>query len=310
MKVIRGLYNLKEEHCHCVLTIGNYDGLHLGHQQLLKRVKEKANQLDLPSVVMIFEPHPNEYFLGDQAPPRLMRFREKIRAFSTFGIDQVLCLRFDNKLANTTADKFLEQIIHRQLHPNYIVVGDDFTFGLNRRGDFRLLKEYASQYHYQIESLSTLKMDGQRVSSTRIRDLLKAGKLENAQKLLGKPYTLSGRVIHGDKRGRGWGFPTANIYLHRHASPVIGIFAVKVQGVNSTSTYGVAYVGTRAALGGTRVLLEVYLFDFDEDIYGRHIEVEFIHKIRDDKRFDTFDALKQQIAKDVEDARKFFLSLI
>lgn len=306
MELIRGLHNLKPQHQHCVVTIGNFDGVHLGHQALLKKLIAKGKELNLPTVAIIFESQPNEYFYKDKIPARLMRLREKIRALEKCGIDRVLCLRFNKDLADLSAENFIQNILWEKLRVHYVVIGDDFRFGHFRKGDFAMLQKFGENKGFTVEKMPTLILAGQRVSSTRIREALAAGDLLVAEKLLTRPFVLSGRVAHGDKRGRIIGFPTANIYLHRKAVPILGVYVVQVHGLDAKSVKGVANVGNRPTVGGVRSLLEVHLFDFDDDIYGKHVDVEFIKKLRDEKKFDSVELLKEQIMQDAEEARKYF----
>jgi riboflavin kinase/FMN adenylyltransferase len=307
MKFIRGLYNLSPEQKGCVVTIGNFDGMHCGHIELLKKLNAKAEQLQLPATVIIFEPQPNEYFGGAKTPPRLMRLREKLSVLQAQGVQQVLCLRFDKTLAALSAEQFVEQILIAGLQIKHLIIGDDFRFGYQRLGDFELLQRYAMSHNFTVDKIHTFLMQDERVSSSRVRRALEVGDLKIAEYLLGRPFTLSGRVAHGDKRGRIIGFPTANIYLHRKAVPIAGVYVVKMHGITRAGLPGVANVGTRPTVGGTRSLLEVHLFDFNRDIYGRHVEVEFIKKLRDEKRYDSFELLKEQIFKDAAQARQFFM---
>lgn len=306
MELIRGIYNLKPEHRGCVATIGNFDGVHLGHQALLKNLTAKARELNLPSLVITFEPQPNEFFHHASIPPRLMRFREKFTALKNCGIDRVLCLRFNMQLAVLSAEDFITQILVAGLGVRHLVIGDDFHFGYKRRGDFSLLQQFGETNHYTVSSTEKVILENERVSSTRVRNALEEGDLKLAARLLGQPFLMSGRVAHGDKRGRIIGFPTANIYLHRKAVPLSGVYVVKMDGITAAPLQGVANVGNRPTVGGTRSLLEVHLFDFNQDIYGRHVNVEFIHKLRDEERYETFELLKQQIFKDAEQAQEFF----
>lgn len=306
MELIRGLVNIHAKHHGCVATIGNFDGVHLGHQALIRRVIAKAHELDLPSLVIIFEPQPNEYFLHGKEPSRLMRLREKLSALRKLDIDRVLCLHFNDMLANLNAEDFINEILIKKLGIKYIEVGHDFRFGHARKGSISLLKKFGQQYHFQAECMDTLQIEGARVSSTRIRDTLEKADLQTAELLLGRAFGMSGKVAHGDKRGRVLGFPTANIHLHRRKVPVGGIFAVKVYGLHPDCVYGVANVGTRPTINATRSLLEVYLFDFNQEIYGQHIYVEFVHKFRDEEKFDTLEALRVQMVKDAANARAYF----
>lgn len=306
MELIRGLHNLRERHRGCVATIGNFDGVHLGHQTVLGQLSEKAAELGVPSMVITFEPYPLEYFAPAEAPPRLTRLREKIKALTRYAVDRVLCLQFDRKLAAMPAKDFIEKLLIEGLDVKYLVVGDDFRFGNKRQGDFAMLQQAGKQHGFQVVNLHTFMVDQIRVSSTRIREALSDGDLGVAEKLLGRPYRMCGRVAHGDKRGRTIGFPTANIHLHRNNTPVSGVYAVEMFGIEGEPLQGVANIGTRPTVDGTRSLLEVHLFDFDRDIYGAYVNIEFVHKLRDEKKFDSFDVLKEQILRDADEAGEFF----
>jgi len=306
MELIRGIINILQRHHGCVATIGNFDGVHLGHQALIQRVISKAKQAQLPSLVIIFEPQPNEYFLKGKEPARLMRLREKLTAIRELGVDRVLCLHFNAELASLPAEEFITELLLKKLGVQYVVIGDDFKFGHKRQGDVNLLKQFAKTHGFEAECMETLLIENERVSSTRIRQALAAAELTLAKILLGRAFGMSGNVAHGDKRGRVLGFPTANIYLHRRTVPIAGIFAVKVYGLGDDCIYGVANVGTRPTVGGTRSLLEVYLFDFNREIYGQHIYVEFMHKFRDEEKYDTLDALTEQMVIDAANARAYF----
>ncbi len=306
MELIRGERNLRSRHRGCVATIGNFDGVHLGHQTVLGQLAEKAGELGLPTTVIVFEPLPREYFAGTQAPARLTRFREKVQALRRFSVDRMLCLRFDRRLAEMPAEAFVERILVRGLGVRHLVVGDDFRFGRGREGDFHTLQRAGRRHGFTVAHMLTFDIDGARVSSTRIRQALARGDLEAAARLLGRPYRMSGRVAHGDKRGRAIGFPTANIRLGRKVSPLQGVFAVELYGVEPEPAPGVANIGTRPTVHGTEARLEVHLFDFDQDIYGRHVHVEFLHKIREERRFESLDALIAQIRRDAETAQAFF----
>jgi len=309
MEFIRGLHNLRPEHRGCVATIGNFDGVHLGHQAVLGQLAEKAAELRLPTTAIVFEPQPQEYFAGDRAPARLMRLREKLQAFQRLAVDRVLCLFFNDALASMPADDFIRRVLVDGLGVRYLAVGSDFRFGHRRAGDIDTLAEGGERCGFQVATMHTVSIDEARVSSTRIRQALAAGDLGTAEKLLGRPYRMSGRVVHGDKRGRVLGVPTANIYLHRRNSPVHGIYAVEVFGVPGEPRPGVANVGTRPTVGGTRTLLEVHVFDFNESLYGEHVRVDFLHKIRDEERFPSLEVLKQYIQRDIRQARDFFARL-
>ena len=306
MELIRGLHNLREQHRHCVATIGNFDGVHLGHQAVIDQCLEKARQLKLPCVIIPFEPQPQEYFRCDEAPPRLTRLREKLLALKPHNIDRVLCLRFDAHLAGLSADQFVEELLVQGLAIKYLVVGDDFRFGRNRSGDFTFLQNSGERFGFEVCNTRSFVLQQQRVSSTLIRQALEQGDFSVAQQLLGRPYSMCGRVAHGDKRGRTIGFPTANIFLHRHNTPVLGVYAVQMRGIGNEVLSGVANIGNRPTVDGVRTLLEVHVFDFDQDIYNAYVEVIFVGKIRSERRFESFEALKQQIHLDVEAAKAIF----
>ncbi|SCZ51645.1 bifunctional riboflavin kinase/FAD synthetase [Thiohalomonas denitrificans] len=306
MELIRGLHTLKPRHRGSVATIGNFDGVHLGHQAVLGQLAEKGAELCLPTVVITFEPLSREYFAPESAPPRLTRFREKVKALRRYSVDRMLVLPFNRKLAGLSAEAFIRQVLVEGLGVRYLVVGDDFHFGAGREGDFAMLQKAGRDYGFDVVNMHTLSLNGERVSSTRIREALQNGHLEIAEQLLGRPYRMCGRVVHGDQRGRSIGFPTANIRMHRIVAPVDGVFAVEMFGVKGEPLPGVANVGKRPTVDGTRSLLEVHLFDFSGDLYGRHVQVDFLKRIRPEKRFESFEALKQQIEKDSSEARRFF----
>ncbi len=305
-KIIRGFYNLPKSPSGCVATIGNFDGVHLGHQAVLSQLAMKGDMLGLPAVAITFEPQPNEYFSPDKAPARLSRFREKVEILRSYSIQQLCVLRFNQKLAQMTADDFIQKLIVDGLNIKYLVVGDDFKFGKDRQGNFALLQQAGEKYGFQVVNMHTFSIDNMRVSSTRVRKALNSGDLMLAEKLLGRPYRMSGRVAHGDKRGRTMGFPTANIHLHRCKVPLNGVYAVQLFGVDGEPIQGVANVGVRPTVGADKALLEVHLFDFNREIYGEHVQVYFLKKIRDEQRFSNLDALIAQIQKDCQQARLYF----
>ncbi|MBN4079295.1 bifunctional riboflavin kinase/FAD synthetase [Beggiatoa alba] len=306
MQIIRNLQNLKPHHHGCVATIGNFDGVHLGHQAVLGQLAEKADALNLPLTVVTFEPQPQEYFCPEQAPPRLTRFREKVQVLRRYAVDRVLVLKFNKAFSQQLPDAFIQNLLVNGLGVKYLVIGDDFRFGKDRAGDFAMLQAAGAKHDFEVVNMHTFALDEQRVSSTRVREALGAGDLNAAEKLLGRIYRMSGRVAHGDKKGRTIGFPTANIHLHRITAPLRGVFAVELFGIAGEPLPGVANLGTRPTMGGMKTLLEVHLFDFDGDIYGRHVHVDFLWKLRDEQRFESFDALKAQILLDAEQARSFF----
>ena len=306
-ELIRGLHSLAPRHQGSVVTIGAFDGVHLGHRAILGQVVAKAKQLGLPSVAMVFEPQPNEYFCGDKAPARLMPLREKLTALFAAGIDRVLCLRFDAKFAELTADDFVQTVLLSGLGVKHLVVGDDFRFGCDRRGDFKSLRAWGKRADFTVADSKTLIISGDRASSTRIRKALAASDFALAEEQLGQPYGISGRVIYGQQVGRTIGVPTANVLLKRYRSPLSGVFAVTIQLPSGENLRGVANVGVRPTVDGdSKPLLEVHIFDFDGDIYGSCIRVCFCTKLRDEQKFSSIDVLKQQIERDISDARTYF----
>lgn len=333
MRLLRGLHNpgliadyqlsntgeantISAEPRGCVATIGNFDGVHVGHQAIIRQLVAEAKTRNLLSVVVVFEPQPLEFFKGDDAPVRLMRFREKFQALSEFEIDYVFCLKFDAALSRLSANDFIQRILLEHLNVKHLVIGDDFRFGGDRSGDFKLLSEAGAKQGFSVENTSTVLSDGAlsadgndlRVSSTLIRKLLRKGDFLAAQNILGRPYSFLGRVIHGQKLGRQLGFPTANVALKRTKSPFSGVYAVslKLTAPGNELYLGVANVGVKPTVGNFLPSLEVHLFDFDQDIYGQCVKVIFHCKIRDEQRFDGIEALKEQIETDVKLAKAFF----
>jgi riboflavin kinase/FMN adenylyltransferase len=310
MHLIRGLSHLGPFKNGCVLTIGNFDGLHLGHRAVIKKLAERGEALGLPVVIMIFEPQPLEYFLGDNSPSRLMRLREKVIEFAKLPVDNLLIVRFNRYFADCDAEQFIDDILIKKLNVKHLVVGDDFHFGKARRGNFAMLKEKGKIYGFSVEDTGSYQVAGLRISSTLIRDALGEGDLAQAGKLLGHGYSVCGRVAHGDKRGRTIGYPTANIRMFRKNTPVNGVFAVTMMGIDGLEFEGVANVGTRPTVdGGSKVILETHLFDFDKEIYGRYVEVHFKQKIRDEVCFQSLEQLQAQIVKDVADTKKIFAEI-
>lgn len=306
MELIRGLHNLREKHRGCVATIGNFDGVHLGHCKVLEQVKQKAEELGLPSVVITFEPQPREFFGGADVPPRLTRFGEKFRLLEAQGIDRHLCLTFNERLRAMTANQFVEELLLRGLSVKHFVVGDDFRFGCDRTGDYTMLRAAGEKHSFTVVNTHTYELDGERISSSRVRSVLENNQLDEAVQLLGRTYTVSGRVMHGQKLGRQLGVPTANVRMHRFPCPLRGVYAVEASGEGVGRLQGVCNVGLRPTVCGQQPVLEVHLFDFDQEIYGQLLTVEFKHFIRDERKFDGIDMLKQQIFKDIEEARAFF----
>ena len=305
-KIIRGFHNLSPSALGCVATIGNFDGVHLGHQAVLSQLALKGDMLGLPATVITFEPQPTEFFLPEKAPPRLSRFREKVEALRSYSIEQLCVLRFNKVLAEMSANDFIQKLLVEGLNVRYLVVGDDFKFGKDRKGDFALLKKMGDEHDFQVVNMHTFAIAETRVSSTRIRQALTAGDLMLAQTLLGHPYKMSGRVAHGDKRGRTLGYPTANIHLHRGKVPLTGVYAIRLYGLEDEPIEGIANVGVRPTIGEGNTLLEVHLFDFNKDIYGENVQVYFLHKVRDEKKFDGLPALVAQIERDCQSAKHYF----
>lgn len=306
MELIRGLHNLRPRHVGCVATIGNFDGVHLGHQAVLGQLAEKGQALGLPTTVIIFEPQPLEIFQPGKVPPRLTRLREKLQALKRYSVDRVLCINFNARFALISAEKFIQSLLVESLGVQYLVVGDDFQFGKDRSGNFAMLQQAGIEGGFQTVTMRTFTVDGERVSSTLVREALERGNLQQAEKLLGRPYRMCGRVAHGDKIGRTLGIPTANIFLHRKRSPLHGIFVVDVFGLDREPVWGAASIGTRPTVGGTGTLLEIHLLDFDDEIYGKQLQINFLHKIRDEKKYDTMDALKVRMQQDIEETRDWF----
>ncbi|QCU90760.1 bifunctional riboflavin kinase/FAD synthetase [Thiomicrorhabdus sediminis] len=313
MQLIRGLHNLPRFSAAlengCAMTIGNFDGVHSGHLQVLKALRKKAEQLAIPSVVMIFEPLPIEFFSPQKAPVRLMNLREKLKALTDTGIDYVICVHFNQLFAELSAAQFIDQVLVKQCRVRHLVVGDDFRFGKSRQGDFALLQSCGQTNGFEVVDMPTFDIEGERVSSTRIRQALidndeQRPDLAQVKKLLGREFTFNGRVIHGQKLGRTIGFPTLNINPKRKQMPVMGVFAVRVNGLSDKPWPGVANIGIRPTIEGLRPSIEVHLFDWQEDVYGRHIEVVLQQFIRPEMKFNGLDELQKQIQIDAQAARQ------
>lgn len=303
MELIRGLHNLRDRHRGCVLTVGNFDGVHLGHQAVVQQLASRAREAGEPSLLMTFEPQPQEFFARIKLGARLTRLREKVHVLARLPVDRVLVVRFDHAFSSLTPDVFIEELLVGRLGIRQIVVGDDFRFGRGGQGDFARLAAAGERFGFEVVRRDTVRQDGRRVSSSWVRESLAEGRLAQAAALLGRRYSMLGRVAQGDRLGRRIGFPTANIPLHRRISPVSGVFAVRVAGLAAEPLPGMANVGTRPTVGGVERRLEVHLFGFDRDIYGAHVEVEFVHKLRDEVKFDSLDALRAQLERDAVQAR-------
>ncbi|WP_371414918.1 bifunctional riboflavin kinase/FAD synthetase [Hydrogenovibrio sp. JE_KL2] len=308
MQLIRGLHNLdRVSHAFqkgCVLTIGNFDGVHLGHQQILDQVAADAAAAGLPSIVMLFEPLPIEFFAPEKAPVRLMNLREKLDAFGNTHVDYVLVCRFDERFAQMSANAFVEELLLERLNVKQLVVGDDFRFAKNREGSFQTLVDSGKKHGFVVDDMSTLLHQGERVSSTRIRQALAAHDLDLVQHLLNKPFYFKGRVIHGKQLGRQLGFRTLNLNPKRLQMPVEGVYTVYVSGLADEDWPGIANIGVRPTVDGLRPSIEVHLFNWTKDIYGCHVGVKLHQFIRSEMKFDSLDALKDQISKDVQQAKQ------
>jgi len=304
MKILRGLYSPDSQPV--ALTIGNFDGVHLGHQALLGELRTAAQSRGLPAAVVIFEPHPREFFAPQQAPVRLTSLREKLELFATLGIDRVHVCRFDGRFAQMSAADFINAL-HGKLSARFVLIGDDFRFGSGRGGDFALMGKIGAQLGFAVQSVSSVTHDGVRISSTAIRAALAAGQLRTAQRYLGRHYSISGRVVHGDGMGRKLGFPTANIQLKHNLPPLSGIFVVQAHAEGLGVLQGVSSLGIRPTVRSDgKPVLEVHLFEFEQKIYGKHLRVEFLQKLRDEEKYPDVETLTRQIALDVMNARKWF----
>ena len=292
------------------LTIGNFDGVHLGHQAMLSRLRDAARARQLPPCAMTFEPHPREFFAPDQAPARLTTLREKLELLAAQDLARTHVLRFDYKLAQVPADAFIERVLVRGLGVRYLLVGDDFRFGARRSGDISLLKSLAPALDYEVEAMTSVALGGERVSSTAVRKALEQGDMARAAQLLGRPYSISGSIVHGDALGRELGYPTANVRITHNRPPLMGIFAVELQRPDAPPARGVASLGVRPTVKQHgEPVLEVFLLDFDGDLYGAHVRVDFLHKFRDEEKFADLKGLKAKIAEDVAATREYFATL-
>ncbi|WP_422422795.1 bifunctional riboflavin kinase/FAD synthetase [Pseudomonas sp. GZD-222] len=303
MQLVRGLHNLRPQHRGCVATIGNFDGVHRGHQAILARLRERAVELGVPSCVVIFEPQPREYFAPDTAPSRLARLRDKVALLAAEGVDRVLCLAFNQRLSKLSAAEFVDTILVDGLGVKHLEVGDDFRFGCDRVGDFEFLQQAGLSQGFTVEAAQTVELDGLRVSSTQVRQALAKADFALAERLLGRPYRISGRVLHGQKLARQLGTPTANIQLKRRRVPLSGVYLVSVE-LDGKAWPGVANIGVRPTVSGDgSAHLEVHLLDYAGDLYGRRLTVEFHHKLREEQRFASLEALKSAIDADIAAAR-------
>jgi riboflavin kinase/FMN adenylyltransferase len=307
MELIRGLHNLRPAHRGCVATIGAFDGVHIGHQAVISHLLEKSAELDLPAAIIVFEPLPREYFSPVQAPARIMSFWEKYRELDALGVDRVLRIRFNEQFRRMSAQQFVDDVFVAGLGVRYVVLGDDFRFGSDRQGDYKFIQEQGKRYGYDAGPTPTRLIDGERVSSTRIREALENARFSEAESLLGRPYSISGKVIYGRQLGRTIGTPTANLELRRLRAPLSGVYVVEVSGAGLEASRGVANVGARPTVDDSiKANLEVHLLDREVGLYGQHIEVTFRHKLREEQKFGSVDELKENIARDIENTRDWF----
>ena len=305
MELIRGLHNLKNL-SGCVLTIGNFDGVHVGHQEILKKLVKKAKELGLPSLVISFSVTPETFFGRPKA--RINNFRDKHLLLESLGVDKHLLIRFNKSFSELRAAEFVNKVLVEKTGVRYCFVGDDFRFGKDREGGLSMLKKLSLEHNFDLQKINGVSIGGLRVSSSEIRKKLTKGDFKSTEIFLGRPFSISGKVAQGAQRGRTIGFPTANIGIKRRLSPVLGVYSVHIE--HSSKTYtGVCNVGRRPTLGGTKTLLEVFIFDFDKEIYGENVNVIFRQKCRNEFKFGSFDELKKQIEKDVEKSREYFKTL-
>ncbi|CAI8334040.1 MAG: bifunctional riboflavin kinase/FAD synthetase [Porticoccaceae bacterium] len=310
MSLIRDIDKSRLCNRESVVTIGSFDGVHIGHQAILQQVIDKAKSLDSLAVAMTFEPQPQEYFAAETAPPRLMRLREKIEALLDFGMDLVVCLRFNDQLSSLTATEFVQDILVHGVNTRHLIVGDDFRFGCDRKGDFDTLVTMGQDLGFSVQNTQTVEVESQRVSSTLVRQLLHKSDFDQVSKLLGRPFSINGKVTFGQQLGRELGFPTANVNLNRFRAPLTGVYAVwvDIEGIEGRFK-GAANVGVRPTIGDIeKPILEVHLLDFDRQIYGQRISVEFVNKIRDEQQFTSLEHLSDSISDDVIMIKQWFAS--
>lgn len=304
MHLIRGLQNLKET-SGSVVTIGNFDGVHMGHGKIISQLVKKSKELGLPSMLISFIPPPKNFFSREQAEASLSSFKEKHYLLCELGLDTHLMIRFNQVFSQLEAQNFVEEILLNKLNIKYCLIGDDFRFGKERKGGFELLQDLSKDKGFIVEKTSSILCNNQRISSSEIRKLLKSGDIQSASRMLGREFSITGKIIHGLKNGRAIDFPTINIPIKRKISPVYGIFAVTVE-LGGVIYQGVCSIGNRPVIGGKKTLLEVFLFDFNQEVYGLEVKIIFKHKIRDERNFDNLTTLKKQIEIDVSDAKSFF----
>jgi riboflavin kinase / FMN adenylyltransferase len=307
MKLLRGLRQQSTLEKGSVATIGNFDGVHVGHQSIVRHVVQKAKDMGIPSVVILFEPQPQEFFAPDKAPARIMRFREKYQYLESLGVDYLLCLAFNRQLAELSAEDFVEQVLSRRLNVKHLIVGDDFTFGRERRGNFEFLETWGKNIGFSVQDTASVLIANERVSSTLIRQSLAESDFISAEKMLGRSFEFNGKVCYGQQLGRQWGVPTINLPIARKKTPIHGIFIVEIRIEGDPRLYqGVSSLGTRPTVNGKGILLEVHLFDFDRMIYGSKVKVRPLKKVRNEQKFPDVESLKARIFEDIKIAREYF----
>jgi riboflavin kinase/FMN adenylyltransferase len=304
MKIVRGLTNARPSDRGCVLTIGNFDGMHLGHEEIVRQLLVRGREHALPTALLTFEPNPREYFDPANAPARLMRLRDKAARLAELGVDRLILLKFDERLRSWDGSAFIERVLVEALGVRHIVIGSAFRFGKGRSGTVGLLRSAGKVLGFGVDEVGAVEVDGERVSSTRIRAALARGDLATARRLLGRDYRMTGRVMEGRRLGRTLGYATANLRLHRRVSPVSGVFAVRVLGAGDGPMPGVASVGSRPTVGGGEILLEAHVFDWQGDLYGRYLGVDFVTKLREESKFPDLDALVARMHVDAREARQ------
>lgn len=302
MQLIRGIHNIRQEHQGVVLTIGNFDGVHLGHQRILAKLKQQAEQLQAPVGVLLFEPQPREKILSDNSPARLCTLREKLQILDVLGVDFVLCQPFTDKFKMLTAESFIQDVLLKKLAIKHLMIGDDFRFGCDRKGNYALLHTYSEHYGFTLSQSQTISKNNERISSTRVRAAIADAGFPEVHALLGRPYQLTGRIIKGKQLGRTLGIPTANLHLKRHALPVNGVYAVRIHGLDKPYL-AVANAGVKPTINGVTPSLEAHLLNFEDNLYGKLLTLEFLSKIRNEQKFPSLDALKAAILHDISVAR-------
>jgi riboflavin kinase/FMN adenylyltransferase len=304
MDFVRGLHNLRARHRGCVLTVGAFDGVHRGHQEMIRVLRQRSAEHQAPATLLSFEPTPREYFATHAPPARLTRFRERFEVLRAYGVQRFVCLRFDTRMREMTALQFVDEVLVSGLDVRHVVVGHDFRFARNHAGTVATLREHGGRCGFSVTEVPPYELDGERVSSSLVRKALHDGDVQRAAHYLGRPYRITGKVVEGAKLGRTLGFPTANLRLQRRSTPVAGIFAVRVSGAGLQAAAAVASLGTRPTVNGKELLLEAHVFDFQGDLYRRHLHVDFVARLRDELRFADIAALTRQMHEDAAQARR------